>query len=265
MYVVETQPKGKVHEWYKPSNYTPVSSFNLPQVIRSLWVRHLLHHWIDSGYPINENNCEPYRKIIKGEIDFLAQDRDSFENMGPYHAVSLLGCNDIAHMSQQLNQAGWELPVSSLEIPDNTPYDLLFKTQDDEDTTPSLTVSINLEASNDQILNQLKGLLLSHREIMGIPSFDPNTLKGTSTGHKDWVTKFKKNRILDIVDICLWGKINNIEISDTFISKVVYSDRYVGGSDGDVRKTHMPMAKQAVNRRRIDALMHEIPMNGDRK
>lgn len=242
--------------WFNPLNYSVLNNFHLAQVASSLSIRYRLNSWVESGIEITKESCSIYSQILEGDIAGVA---DSFSGMPGREVIEPLTCEDIYDMSEELQQAGWK-PSNDPSNVDTTPFDLYVKERESAELEAgysSVFINIDLLASDEEILRQLKEFLPGCREALGCPPFNPNTRLGRSSGWQNWVDRAIENRIFQVLDIQLWGKVNKVPIRPSLLSKVVYLDRDSGGSDDDVRKTYLPMARQALNPRRISALWRE--------
>lgn len=106
-------------------------------------------------------------------------------------------------------------------------------------------VTVNLEKSDDQILDELKVLLPSLRESLKAD-------KVRKTFKPSDIQKVRNYRVLPLIDLLFWSKLENVKIKQSVLSKCLFPNGEKG--EEDFRKTIIPFAEKVSNRRYIDEL-----------
>ena len=248
----------KAEEWYKPHNYSVVDSFSGLQFSESLWARYLLNLWIQREHELSVETCELYRQLISGDISGMAGDGEE-STMTDCPSVMPLDCEDIFPMAEVLRAENWK-PDTHAEPWTCDSYDLLKNERrpvKSDDAMCFINLSIDLAASDENIIKELKDFLPAFRKALNYPSVNPNTKTGKDSGWSSWISRAKKNKVLNILDVLIWGAVNKFDVGPALISRLIFSDTASGGTPDDVRKTYLPQARLAIQKRRITAMQYD--------
>lgn len=110
-------------------------------------------------------------------------------------------------------------------------YDLARGSQEE------VSICLNLNASDAEILDELKTLLPIYRKLMGI--------KATSPAYRaSDIKKITKYRVLPMLDLKIWATLSNKEIALSVLSKAIYFEDEKG--EDNIKKTIYPFMEKVL-------------------
>ena len=280
------------HNWYKPENYNCVSDYSAKKYACALFVRYALLDCLKAFGNLTESFGAVYRNIIEGDLDppswlgpgvsvhgiasplscvEVLQMSEALRRAGwnrDYEAEQSSPCifrfdgNVLASETKWKGCGGRTAMMTGDAVSENPYFDEYYwelgawpSSHFPNIFRSDFSIKLDLLASDEDILDRIKRLLPEIRKIKNLPAYNPKTKDGKSLGcHHNWLQSAKKDRILDVIDLQIWARVNDIRLGNSHIAKLVYSDRDEGGSESSVAKTYLPKVEQALDERRIMAL-----------
>ncbi|HHU4723135.1 TPA: DUF6387 family protein [Klebsiella quasipneumoniae] len=244
----------KPFEWFNLEKYDETcKALSYGQWINTLWLRreywgfdplnppatteHKHQHSLES-YTWRRNKRE-YANFIdavtSGEI--LDIENIPHEADSGFDAIRKLDLEDLGFPTDESGVLH-ETPegLITLSIPSDETDDVIIIDDDNDMSNSNIWVEIDLNAPDELIISKLRKILNNERKDIGVlPS------KYISDGDID---KLVNLRVLPYIDLMIFSKINNIEMSHVLISRLLYPDEYEKNIVERVRKT-MPKVANA--------------------
>ncbi|EKR1728945.1 TPA_asm: hypothetical protein G4L33_001154 [Salmonella enterica subsp. enterica serovar Madelia] len=236
--------------WFDLSNYSFIEGLSVYDFIHEIEWRHTLFYCSDNVGHLDDVSFEDgikYKRIFRGDpnVSVDSEEEISFnKEMDEYLRSS--GKGDALNRDKpSLKHDTGVMPLSFSELAmynkvaiDQGAY-FVNKDGELEELNPQYmlaTVSKNVpeyfnhrilldlwlaEATDNEILSSIKKLLPEWRRELSVP--EPDILPRRRMGLKT-IQKLIQNRVLPILDILLWGELNNKEVSNAILSHVVFQD-----------------------------------------
>lgn len=115
----------------------------------------------------------------------------------------------------------------------------------DQQGFPFATVSLDLSATDDVIISELKNFLPKYREALGLK-------KSSSVADKD-IAKLRTYRVIEYLDIQIWLAVNEREITDSLLSSVLFPGR--DDHQSFFAQTVKPFILRVATREFVDSLL----------
>jgi len=257
--------------WFDLNNYSFIENISVYDFIHEIEWRHTLFYCAEGKDVLNDEGFEDSIKYIRvfrgdphldvnseeeilfnkefdayieasGQKEAMSRDRPSLPHdtgVMPVSFAQLAMYNRAAIQKGAyfLNENGdfnalnphYMLATVSKNVPDYMSHSIL------------LDISLG-EATDDEILSSIRKLLPRWRKKMSIqePDILPNRRMGIKT-----IQKLVQNRILQLLDVLLWGIVHGKEISNPILSHVVFPDD--PRDSQAIKETLRPYATEAMS------------------
>jgi hypothetical protein len=151
---------------------------------------------------------------------------------------------------------GWEISQDIVDgvIDDSNPrWEEYFETPIDyvsfeklEEPTRTPSITVDLLGTDETIINDFKAYLKDAREVY-------ECMEGALVKNKT-IERLFNLQIIPFLDLTIWAKLENVEISNEVIGQWLYEDEFDISLSEKVRKVTRPFAKKVMNRNFIEAL-----------
>lgn len=240
----------KDFSWFDINNYAFINDLTINEFIKELEWRHSLFYCYDDEKSLDEQSFEDsikYIRIFRGDphLDVYSEEEIAFNNEFDEYMITSGKAEALKRDKPMLSHDIGVMPISFAELSIYSkiahekgafslnsegdysvfnPHYMLASVSGNVPDYLNHKVLLDLwleEATDEEILSSLRKLLPKWRVKLNVP--EPDILPKRRVGIKT-LQKLISHRVIPMLDVILWGIINNKDISNPMLSHLIFPD-----------------------------------------